>query len=123
MRGLHGAAVGSAGAGMVSSAIHAAGTALREQLIALAINDEQSPLHGVIATSVTVADGVLTSSQRPDASDTHRELLSRITCPTPRRPARGAHRRWTHRTGCSPSVRSSPRSPSIRTSAWSAFAG
>ena len=31
------AAVGSAGAGMVSSAVHAAGTALREQLIALAV--------------------------------------------------------------------------------------
>ena len=46
---------GSAGAGMVSSAVHAAGTALREQLIALAVSDEESPLYGVGPASVTVA--------------------------------------------------------------------
>jgi xanthine dehydrogenase YagR molybdenum-binding subunit len=71
------AAVGSAGAGMVSSAVHAAGTALREQLIALAVKDEQSPLCRVSLTSVTVANGRLTSSERPDAADTYRELLAR----------------------------------------------
>ncbi|MDN5851808.1 MAG: xanthine dehydrogenase family protein molybdopterin-binding subunit, partial [Actinomycetia bacterium] len=37
------AAVGSAGAGMVGSAVHAAGTALRGQLVAMAVQDEQSP--------------------------------------------------------------------------------
>ena len=41
------AAVGSMGATMVSAAVHAAGTALRRQLVELAIGDEASPLHGV----------------------------------------------------------------------------
>jgi xanthine dehydrogenase YagR molybdenum-binding subunit len=71
------AAVGSAGAGMVSSAVHAAGTALREQLIALAVDDEQSPLHRAGPDSVKVADGHLTSPERPGVVDTYRELLSR----------------------------------------------
>jgi xanthine dehydrogenase YagR molybdenum-binding subunit len=71
------AAVGSAGAGMVSSAVHAAGTALREQLIALAVNDQQSPLHGTTPASVTVASGRLTSPERPDANDTYAGLLAR----------------------------------------------
>jgi xanthine dehydrogenase YagR molybdenum-binding subunit len=71
------AAVGSAGAGMVSSAVHAAGTALREQLIALAVGDEGSPLQGARPISVTVANGRLTSSERPDVDDTYRELLGR----------------------------------------------
>ena len=48
------AAVGSAGAGMVSSAVHAAGTALRSELVATAIADEGSPLHGLSHGSVTV---------------------------------------------------------------------
>jgi xanthine dehydrogenase YagR molybdenum-binding subunit len=71
------AAVGSAGAGMVSSAVHAAGTALRAQLIALAVSDDTSPLHGASPTSVTVADGRLTSPERPDAVDTYGGLLGR----------------------------------------------
>jgi xanthine dehydrogenase YagR molybdenum-binding subunit len=71
------AAVGSAGAGMVSSAVHAAGTALREQLIALAVGDEGSPLQGARPISVTVANGRLTSSERPGVDDTYRELLGR----------------------------------------------
>jgi len=71
------AAVGSAGAGMVSSAVHAAGTALREQLVALAVADERSPLHGVDPVSVGVVEGRLTTSERPQALDTYRELLAR----------------------------------------------
>ncbi|GAA4509102.1 xanthine dehydrogenase family protein molybdopterin-binding subunit [Nonomuraea ferruginea] len=71
------AAVGSTGAGMVSSAVHAAGTALREQLVALAVGDEASPLHGVAPGSVTVAAGRLSSAERPGAADTYRELLER----------------------------------------------
>jgi xanthine dehydrogenase YagR molybdenum-binding subunit len=71
------AAVGSAGAGMVSSAVHAAGTALRGQLVALAVGEQGSPLHGVSPTSVTVTEGRLTSSERPGAVDSYRELLAR----------------------------------------------
>jgi xanthine dehydrogenase YagR molybdenum-binding subunit len=71
------AAVGSAGAGMVSSAVHAAGTALREQLVALAVGDPGSPLHGASSALVSVTEGRLTSSERPGAADTYRELLAR----------------------------------------------
>lgn len=71
------AAVGSAGAGMVSSAVHAAGTALREQLVALAVEDQGSPLHGVRPDSVTVVEGSLSSAQRPGAVDTYRDVLAR----------------------------------------------
>jgi hypothetical protein len=46
------AAVGSAAAGMVSSTVHAAGTALRGQLVGLAITDESSPLLGVADADV-----------------------------------------------------------------------
>ncbi|MEW2352959.1 xanthine dehydrogenase family protein molybdopterin-binding subunit [Spirillospora sp. NPDC029432] len=75
------AAVGSAGAGMVGSAVHAAGTALREQLIALAVDDPGSPLHGVGPASVTVTGGRLTSSERPGAADGYRDLLARNHMP------------------------------------------
>jgi xanthine dehydrogenase YagR molybdenum-binding subunit len=71
------AAVGSAGSAMVGSAVHAAGLALRRQLIALAIGDEQSPLHGVSPESVDVAAGRMSSRERPDASDGYGELLAR----------------------------------------------
>jgi xanthine dehydrogenase YagR molybdenum-binding subunit len=71
------AAVGSAGAGMVSCAVDAAGTALRRQLIEMAIADEGSPLHGVNAASVTVSAGRMTSSERAGAGETYGELLAR----------------------------------------------
>jgi xanthine dehydrogenase YagR molybdenum-binding subunit len=71
------AAVGSAGAGMVSSAVSSAGRALRDQLVALALHDQQSPLYGVTPLSVTVADGRLTSRGRPGVSDTYAALLAR----------------------------------------------
>ncbi|MFC5207127.1 xanthine dehydrogenase family protein molybdopterin-binding subunit [Pseudonocardia sulfidoxydans] len=71
------AAVGSAGAGMVASAVHEAGTALRRQLVDLAIGDPGSPLHGVDPASVTVTAGRLTSSDRAGATDTYGELLGR----------------------------------------------
>ena len=70
-------AVGSMGATMVSSAVHAAGTALRRQLVEMAIGDEASPLHGVGAGSVSVSGGRMTSTERPGAGDTYGELLAR----------------------------------------------
>jgi xanthine dehydrogenase YagR molybdenum-binding subunit len=75
------AAVGSAGAGMVSSAVHAAGTALREQLVSLAVGDEGSPLFGISPSSVAVADGRLTSSELPGAADTYAGMLARNHLP------------------------------------------
>jgi xanthine dehydrogenase YagR molybdenum-binding subunit len=71
------AAVGSSGAMMVSSAVHDAATALRRQLIAMAVADEGSPLHGVDAGSVEVVAGRLTAPERPDAADHYGELLGR----------------------------------------------
>jgi xanthine dehydrogenase YagR molybdenum-binding subunit len=69
------ATVGSAGAGMISSAVHAAGTALREQLVALAVEDPASPLYGAPASAITVADGALATPQ--GARDTYGEILAR----------------------------------------------
>ena len=68
-------AVGSAGAGMISSAVHAAGTALRDQLIALATSDPASPLHE--AADVTVDGGVLESPTRPGHRDSYGDVLAR----------------------------------------------
>ena len=68
-------AVGSAGAGMIASAVHAAGTALRDQLIAMAVADPGSPLHGADPGAITVQGGTL---QGPgDAQDTYAEVLGR----------------------------------------------
>jgi xanthine dehydrogenase YagR molybdenum-binding subunit len=55
-----GSPVGSNGATMVSAAVHNAGIAVRDQLIALAVADSQSPLHGADPAKVTAADGRLT---------------------------------------------------------------
>ena len=71
------AAVGSAGAGMVSSAVHAAGTALRSQLVATALADERSPLHGLSHGSVAVAAGRMTSTERRGSSDSYMDVLAR----------------------------------------------
>ncbi len=67
-------AVGSAGASMVSAAVHAAGTALRDQLVALAVADDGSPLHGADPAAVQAADGRLASG---DAGESYGELLER----------------------------------------------
>ena len=74
------AAVGSAGSAMVSAAVHAAGCAVRDQLIALACADEGSPLHGADPEAVTVAAGQMTSSQRTGA-DSYVEVLARHRMP------------------------------------------
>ena len=46
---------------MISSAVHAAGTALRARLVELALADPASPLHGADAETILIADGVLTA--------------------------------------------------------------
>jgi xanthine dehydrogenase YagR molybdenum-binding subunit len=68
-------AVGSAGSSMISSAVHAAGTALRDQLIALAIGDAGSPLHGAEPGAVTVAGGRM--SLADGSGEAYGELLAR----------------------------------------------
>jgi xanthine dehydrogenase YagR molybdenum-binding subunit len=70
-------AVGSAGATMVSASVHAAGTALREQLVAKAVADDRSPLHGSDAGDVEVEDGRMFLRDRPDTGEAYAELLGR----------------------------------------------
>jgi xanthine dehydrogenase YagR molybdenum-binding subunit len=70
-------AVGSAGAGMVSGAVHAAATALRDQLIAQAIADGKSPLHGADPGAVVVRDGRMLLADQPETGETYGELLRR----------------------------------------------
>jgi xanthine dehydrogenase YagR molybdenum-binding subunit len=70
-------AVGSAGATMVSAAVHAAGTALRDRLVAMAVADDGSPLHGADPAAVEVRDGRMALSGRPWTGETYGELLGR----------------------------------------------
>jgi xanthine dehydrogenase YagR molybdenum-binding subunit len=70
-------AVGSAGATMVSAAVHLAGTALRDKLVAMAVGDEDSPLHGADPAGVMAEDGRLSLRDRPDTGEHYAELLGR----------------------------------------------
>jgi xanthine dehydrogenase YagR molybdenum-binding subunit len=70
-------AVGSAGATMVSASVHAAGSALRGQLVASAVADTGSPLHGADPAAVDVADGRMFLRDDPDTGETYGELLRR----------------------------------------------
>ena len=56
---------------MVSAAVHNACTALRDQLIALAVDDPKSPLHGADPATVTAAGGRLALAGDPGASETY----------------------------------------------------
>jgi xanthine dehydrogenase YagR molybdenum-binding subunit len=71
------AAVGSAGAGMVSAAVHAATTALRDQLVAQASADDKSPLHGADPRAVVVREGRMMLRDQPDRGETYGALLRR----------------------------------------------
>jgi xanthine dehydrogenase YagR molybdenum-binding subunit len=71
------AAVGSAGATMVSASVHVAGTALRAQLVGMAIADEGSPLHGADPAAIDVEDGRMFRRDDRDAGETYGELLGR----------------------------------------------
>ena len=71
------AAVGSAGSTMVSAAVHDAATVLRERLIALAVADEGSPLHGADPAGVEARDGRLVLRDQPERGDGYADLLGR----------------------------------------------
>ncbi|MGH3168278.1 MAG: xanthine dehydrogenase family protein molybdopterin-binding subunit, partial [Trebonia sp.] len=72
-----GSPVGSNGAMMVSAAVHNAGIAVRDQLIALAVADPKSPLHGADLAAVTAADGRLALARDPGAGETYDSLMGR----------------------------------------------
>jgi xanthine dehydrogenase YagR molybdenum-binding subunit len=72
-----GAAVGSGGSVLVGSAVHAASTALREQLIAMAIADAGSPLYGCDPSKIDVRAGRMALRDSPAVGETYAELLHR----------------------------------------------
>src|SRR5580698_3461075 len=72
-----GSPVGSNGAGMISAAVHNAATALRDQLIALAVGDAQSPLHGDDPARVVVTGGRMALAGDEDTGETYSALMQR----------------------------------------------
>jgi len=72
-----GSPVGSNGAMMISSAVHNAATALRGQLIALAVGDDQSPLHGADPAGVAVEGGRMSLAGDAGTGETYSELMQR----------------------------------------------
>jgi xanthine dehydrogenase YagR molybdenum-binding subunit len=62
---------------MVSAAVHTAATTLRDQLVARAIADNASPLHGTDRRAVVVRDGRMMLLDKPDRGETYTELLRR----------------------------------------------
>ncbi|WP_327371543.1 xanthine dehydrogenase family protein molybdopterin-binding subunit [Streptomyces sp. NBC_01217] len=75
------AAVGSSGSGMIGSAVHTAATNLRDQLVAQAVSDTQSPLHGADPASVVVGGGRMMLRDRPETGETYSDLLHRNFLP------------------------------------------
>ncbi|MEV4630014.1 xanthine dehydrogenase family protein molybdopterin-binding subunit [Micromonospora sp. NPDC049523] len=75
------AAVGSAGTGAVSAAVHLAATELRNQLIVRAVADQQSPLHGADPATVTVEDGRMRLHDRAEVGETYAAMLARGMTP------------------------------------------
>ncbi|MGV9349785.1 xanthine dehydrogenase family protein molybdopterin-binding subunit [Streptomyces spiralis] len=75
------AAVGSAGAGMISAAVHTAATNLRDELVAQAVGDAESPLHGADPGTVVVRDGRMTLRDLPETGESYQDLLHRHFLP------------------------------------------
>jgi xanthine dehydrogenase YagR molybdenum-binding subunit len=75
-----GSPVGSNGAMMISAAVHNAATAVRDQLITLAVSDPRSPLHGADPARIVVASGRMTLAGDADdgnAGETYASLMTR----------------------------------------------
>ncbi len=69
--------VGSSGAMMVGATVHNAVTALRDQLVALAISDSESPLHGSNPARVVVTGGRMALADDSATGETYRSLMQR----------------------------------------------
>ena len=72
-----GSPVGSNGAMMISAAVYNAGVAVRDQLIALAVTDPASPLHGADPAGITAAGGRLMLAADPGTGETYAALMGR----------------------------------------------
>jgi xanthine dehydrogenase YagR molybdenum-binding subunit len=72
-----GSPVGSNGAMMVSGAVHSAAMAVRDQMIAMAVGDSDSPLHGADPSQVTVSGGRMTRNGDPSKGESYGDLMQR----------------------------------------------
>ncbi|MFB4307290.1 xanthine dehydrogenase family protein molybdopterin-binding subunit [Actinomadura sp. GTD37] len=70
-----GSPVGSNGAMMVSAAVHNAATAVRDQMIAMAAGDPESPLHGADPGEITVTGGRMAVAD--GTGESYRALMER----------------------------------------------
>jgi xanthine dehydrogenase YagR molybdenum-binding subunit len=68
---------GSQTAASTGSAVKLAGQALREKVVAMAIEDAGSPLHGLGANDVTIDDGFLVSKSSPSKRESLADLMRR----------------------------------------------
>jgi xanthine dehydrogenase YagR molybdenum-binding subunit len=68
---------GSQTTASVGPAVHAAALAARDKLVALAIADAKSPLHGLAADSITSADGWLSDRADPGRRDRFQDIIAR----------------------------------------------
>jgi xanthine dehydrogenase YagR molybdenum-binding subunit len=94
------AAVALAGAGTMSGAAHAAATALRNRLVAMAIADDESPLHGADPARSRCATDARCSATSPRPARPTGSWCSATAKPTPRPRAAGPHRPMDSPTGC-----------------------
>lgn len=69
--------VGSSGAMMIGAAVHSAATALRDQLIRLAVSDSQSPLHGADPGRIVAAGGRMMLADDASTGETYSTLMQR----------------------------------------------
>jgi xanthine dehydrogenase YagR molybdenum-binding subunit len=72
-----GSPVGSHGAMMVSAAVHNAATTLRDQLIAIAVSDSQSPLHGADPDRIVATGGRMMLADDDSTGETYASLMRR----------------------------------------------
>jgi xanthine dehydrogenase YagR molybdenum-binding subunit len=68
---------GSRTVASVGPAVHAAAKAAREKLVALAVGDASSPLHGLGADSITADNGWLMDRNRPDKREPMASVIAR----------------------------------------------
>jgi xanthine dehydrogenase YagR molybdenum-binding subunit len=68
---------GSQTAASTGSAVKLAGQALREKVVAMAIDDPGSPLHGLGANDVTIDNGLLVSKSAPSKHESLADLMRR----------------------------------------------
>ncbi len=61
----------------ITPAVYQAAGSARDQVIQLAVADPRSPLHGVAADRVTVADGRLFLTDDPSRGETYQQVLTR----------------------------------------------